>query len=301
MSSKDDIITSVPMLDGSNWIIWETQMKAYLRSKGFWQMVAGNDSRPANLADGATQAQTEACTKLQLEWDNRDDQALGSITLRVAHSLRTHLENSSEGSWNNLSSAFSKQGPGAIYNDFQKVVNLRIAANRHPSADIDTMWDLFERLKANGVDIPKLLRVMLLFNVLPPSLQTVATVQLQTQDKDDLDFLSVRDDIVIMYEHISRGHSANKISAVKRKGGDPSFHQQKKRFHPSDQPDRAPQQGSSNKGKEKANDQKEKKHCKQGSGKNYIQYSSSSSNSTNINILISRPSLISRKFLNRDL
>ena len=170
MSSKDDIITSVPMLDGSNWIIWETQMKAYLRSKGFWQMVAGNDSRPANLADGATQAQTEARTKLQLEWDNCNDQALGSITLHVAHSLRTHLENSSEGSWNNLSSAFSKQGPGAIYNDFQKVVNLRIAANRHPSADIDTMWDLFERLKANGVDIPKLLRVMLLFNALPPSL-----------------------------------------------------------------------------------------------------------------------------------
>jgi hypothetical protein len=46
MSSKEDLSASVPILIGPNWIIWEAQMKAYLRTKGLWQLVQGHETRP---------------------------------------------------------------------------------------------------------------------------------------------------------------------------------------------------------------------------------------------------------------
>jgi len=47
MSSKEDLSASVPILVGPNWIIWEAQMKAYLRTKGLWQLVTSGKQVPA--------------------------------------------------------------------------------------------------------------------------------------------------------------------------------------------------------------------------------------------------------------
>jgi hypothetical protein len=52
MSTKEDLSASVPILVGPNWIIWEAQMKAYLRTKGLWQLVTGNEQHPLSLPPG---------------------------------------------------------------------------------------------------------------------------------------------------------------------------------------------------------------------------------------------------------
>jgi len=52
MSSKKDLSASVPILVGPNWIIWEAHMKAYLHTKGLWQLVTGNDARPEDSPAG---------------------------------------------------------------------------------------------------------------------------------------------------------------------------------------------------------------------------------------------------------
>src|SRR5258708_34440402 len=107
MSTKDDLSSTVPILVGSNWIVWEAQMKAYLRTKGLWQLVTGNEIRPDDLPEGraartareatATQPAREAVegidfpdphdvaerAKEQRTWSNKDDQALGIITLTI--------------------------------------------------------------------------------------------------------------------------------------------------------------------------------------------------------------------------
>ena len=112
MSNKsNDLSASVPILTGPNWIIWEAQMKAYLRTKGLWQLVIGNENRPNALPAGRHAITARAATethpareavvaipfptdeelaarlKEQADWDNKDDQALGIITLKIAHSL----------------------------------------------------------------------------------------------------------------------------------------------------------------------------------------------------------------------
>jgi hypothetical protein len=122
MSSTADVMAVVPMLDGSNWIIWETQMKAFLRAKGLWQITSGSEVRPPSLVatddDTPTAEARYARRKEQIEWDNRDDQAIGYISLKITHSLRHHIKDDSAETWTSLNEAFSKQGPAAIYNDF---------------------------------------------------------------------------------------------------------------------------------------------------------------------------------------
>ena len=290
MSTKDDLSASVPILVGPNWIIWEAQMKAYLRTKGLWQLVVGNEHRPENLPTGCNAVAARAATQTtpareaveaipfpddeqlaarheeQADWDNKDDQALGIITLKISHSLRTHVEDDAYGAWNSLSTAFATPGPAAIFNDFAKIVNMRLHPNKHPAANMNTMWDLFERLRAQDVQIPANLRALILLNAVPSSLQSVVTVTLQTTETANLTFESIRDDITTIYEQTTcNTPNAHKLSAVKRKGGDPQFSQQRggkgKRFQPSDQPDCTFQEGSSKDGQKQ-------KHRKRGSGKN---------------------------------
>ena len=252
MSSGDNLKTLVPLLDGLNWRIWETQMTAYLRSKGLWQIVIGRETRPddyppnraAITARPATddrpareavpayhvpEADRAARAKEQLDWDTRDDMALGVITLCISHSLKVHIGEDATASqcWNNLKTALSSKGATTIFNDFQRLINMHITSDKHPANDMDNMWELFERLKANEVDIPEVLRVLILLNALPTTLSVVSTITLQTQEKSDLDFNDTRQAIITEYERRSN-LSANKLSAVKRKGADPSFSSQKR-------------------------------------------------------------------------
>ena len=104
---------------------------------------------------------------------------------------------------------------------------------------------------------------MLLLNSLPPSLSNVTTITLQMHTTAQLNFSNLRGDIITEYERKTLPF-ANKLSAVKRKGADPPYRSQK-RFQPSDQPDRAPAEGSSNKGKGRST---EKSKRKRGSGIN---------------------------------
>src|ERR1700694_1822631 len=152
-AKETELSASVPILIGPNWIIWEAQMKAYLRTQGLWQLVMGNEDKPEELPSGRagqaaraatdttpardaiqaipfpTAAELEARRKERQDWDNKDDRAIGIITLKISHSLRTHIVNEAATTWENLSTAFATPGPAAIFNDFAKVVNLRLQSN----------------------------------------------------------------------------------------------------------------------------------------------------------------------------
>src|SRR5260221_13184142 len=72
MSSKEDLSASVPILVGPNWIIWEAQMKAYLRTKGLWQLVSGNEIRPTDLAverNAQIQSNQHPAADMNTMWD----------------------------------------------------------------------------------------------------------------------------------------------------------------------------------------------------------------------------------------
>ena len=243
------------MLDGSNYLEWEKIMSAYLRSKGLWQITSGGDVRPTPLDPTAdpkpSAANIAECNKEIADWDKENDKALGLIQMKCTINLSTYDESTSCSTWNGLKKAFATPTATAVFNDFQKLLAIKVSGNKHPGPEMDEMWTLMERLKANQVDLPKFLRAFLLFHALPSSLGAVVTVQLQTVAATDLDFQSIRS--VVQLESERKTPSlAHRLSAVKHKGpADPSFQQQKKHNRSSAPAPEAPSGSSDYKGKGK--------------------------------------------------
>src|SRR6266536_4673325 len=89
--SNDELYRTVPMLDGSNYPVWAQAITAALRSKGVWQIARGSEVRPEDLPAGAAAAAKAERTKEQSDWDNRDDQALGLMQLKMQRTLHHHI------------------------------------------------------------------------------------------------------------------------------------------------------------------------------------------------------------------
>jgi len=73
--------TSMSILDRSNYLVWKNQMRAWLRSKGLWQITNRNEKKFPELDPSASSAACEANYKQCMDWDNKDDQAYGAILL----------------------------------------------------------------------------------------------------------------------------------------------------------------------------------------------------------------------------
>ena len=62
-------------------------MRAWLQSKGLWQITYGNAKKFPESDASAMLTVHEANYKSQMEWDNKDDQAYRSILLQVNPSV----------------------------------------------------------------------------------------------------------------------------------------------------------------------------------------------------------------------
>ena len=72
----------VPLLEGSNYLIWAGAMRPYLQSQGMWQIVNGNELKPRALTAMATNAAKVAAREAECkDWNNKDDQAFRAIML----------------------------------------------------------------------------------------------------------------------------------------------------------------------------------------------------------------------------
>ena len=69
--ATSSVSTHVPILDGTNYREWATQMRAYLRSVGLWLIVNGTTTAPMDLAELA-------------KWTLSDSMANGAIELRCS-------------------------------------------------------------------------------------------------------------------------------------------------------------------------------------------------------------------------
>ena len=125
----------VPVLDGSNYGLWSTAMKAFLMSLGLWAHITGVTAAPADVTDvtGAVVNQ-EARDK----WFERDTMAIGHITLRVNPSIQQELDSLPADSfadnyWTHLSSRYGTAMPSSIYKDFKETLNIRLNPGQHPT------------------------------------------------------------------------------------------------------------------------------------------------------------------------
>ena len=75
-SNESLLFTSVSILDGSNYLVWKNQMKAWLQSKGLWQIMSRNERKFPEADTSSSVAICEVNYKSQMEWDNKDDPPL---------------------------------------------------------------------------------------------------------------------------------------------------------------------------------------------------------------------------------
>jgi gag-polypeptide of LTR copia-type/Domain of unknown function (DUF4219) len=221
-------------LNGSNWLMWSHQMTAYLRSQSLWQLVNGARACPTDLPGGANPAKVETRMLLQTDWDDKNDQVLGIIHLRITFALQTtYMATTTAAMWTTLKGAFDILSTASIFTDVKKAMAFKLSGTKDPLPEIMRPNKNLECLAMNGVDIPKPLHCMILLAGIPPQWDTLASNILATMKTATLVFNDIQDQIHNKYEYRSgraapqqKKESAMKISAVKRKGQDPKISQQ---------------------------------------------------------------------------
>ena len=216
----------VPTFDGSNFLEWKAQMQAYLMEKGLWRITNGMLTVPVAGTAGATAADVET-------WHTKDDQANGSMTLRLAHNLRTGVVGATAAlTWTALNTQFAQTGVAVVYQDFKAAMRCKLGTS-NPAKDITKLYTHLERLRANQVVIPDYVQGMMLLNVIPQEWDHVAAYYVQTTTTvANVAFTDIR--TAILAEHDCLGgtkqnqhHITDKISAVKHKGKSPKFSSQR--------------------------------------------------------------------------
>ena len=219
MSSNS--INTVPVFASANFRTWQQQMGDFLHFQRLWRITSGAATRPV----GNTPADLVA----QNAWDEGDEQAQGILGLRLSPNLRTHLGATSALSWTALDNAFGQPGVATIYADLQAALHMRISGGQNLQVEMQRLLTLFERLRANGMQISDPIQGMMTLCALPAKWDNVAMVYVQGVNAlANVTFATVRDAIMVEYERTARPSAlaTQKISVVKRKGKSPQFREQ---------------------------------------------------------------------------
>jgi len=220
--------TSVSILDRSNYLVWKNQMKAWLQSKGLWQITSGNERKFPKADASASQATCKANYKQHMDWDNKDDQAYGTMLLRVNPSVAavTTSTTTARDVWMALHTAFSTTSPSAIFTEFKNAISKKISV-ANPTLNIMEMNENFQCLMATTVVIPEVVQAMILLNAMPKEYDRVAQTMLQTTEQSKLIFNYIRDTILMKHSQVKASQpvkqTTNKLSAVKWKGANPKW------------------------------------------------------------------------------
>ena len=167
-NNNNNIATHVPILDGTNYREWESQMKGYLQSQGLWRVANGTVTHPAN--DLPVE---------QAKWDILDNMAQGALTLCISPNCRNHVGATSAETWTALETAYGQVGISRIYGDFKALVSFRLSGTQHPAAEMECFNTSLQCLVANGTNLPNNIVGLMYLSSLPSRWDHVAAIYLQ--------------------------------------------------------------------------------------------------------------------------
>jgi hypothetical protein len=225
----------VPILNGSNYGIWSSAMRAFLMSLGLWAHVTGTTAAPTEMVDAAGAVTNQEAHN---KWFEKDTMAIGHLTLRVNPSIQQELDSLPAASfandyWTHLSTRYGTAMPSSIYKDFKETLNICLNPGQHPTQQIDHMVAAFQCLTATSIIIPPQIQAMILLSALPQKWEMLVSTMTQQHVLTMIQLSHVRDTILAQYEseNVCSGgkgkqQHANKLSAVKQKCGNQNFSNQ---------------------------------------------------------------------------
>jgi hypothetical protein len=88
----------VPILDGSNYRIWSSAMRAFLISLGLWARTMDTTAAPVETLDATDAVMNQEAHN---KWFEKDDMAIGHLPLRVNPSIQQELDSLPTASFTN--------------------------------------------------------------------------------------------------------------------------------------------------------------------------------------------------------
>ena len=201
--------------------------------------------------------------------------------------------------WSIIKHDYDWQGPVQQFNDFKEFARFCLDHNKPPRPQFDKLMQKYNHLEMQGITIPGAIKGMLLIQALPPHWETsLLNIALASGTFTSLDINGLMDTVEHLYnaDRVQKNKglqpAVTKISAVKRKPGNPSFSNQKQKGQvPS--PNKNGGQYQSGKGK--------KRHGTHGSGNGSSSKNNSNAHCTHFasTASIPSPTSISKKqFMN---
>jgi hypothetical protein len=103
------------------------------------RQVAANAAQP-------TQAELVAMA----DWDKIDLQVKSMIAKHLSTNLRILLGTTSMATWMNLDQRYGVPHFTGIYKDYELAHSIRLTTGENPNVQIQKIWTILERLRANG-------------------------------------------------------------------------------------------------------------------------------------------------------
>ena len=226
------LTTLIPILDGTNYHEWSKAMQAYLMSMDLWEFANRDESKPTISATS-----TDAKRAAHKAWKSTNQKALANLVLRVNPTICVDLDalNTADTVWNCLRLYFDVVQPTMVFKDSKEAISIRIDAMKHPLPQINRLQASVHHLSINGVAIPEIIQVMILLSALPLKWEMLVSILCTNYKITSLELKHVCKAVMVQWEaekskgkHIPQPsqQNAHKLSAVKRKCGDPSYKQQ---------------------------------------------------------------------------
>jgi hypothetical protein len=186
MSSQ--LTSLVPVLNGTNYQEWSMTMQNYLMSQGQWKCVLAEvpvaKTRKAIITEASSSDDTKETVATETivpdekaieAWYEAADKAIGNIRLRIHHTI-SYQYNSIETAfelWNTLKDKYGQPGITRSFLEFKGAMDTSIPGNADPSPALDKITSHFARLKDLSVEVPEIVKVMIVLSKAPPSMETV--------------------------------------------------------------------------------------------------------------------------------
>jgi hypothetical protein len=229
LKMSNTLTQNVPIMDGSNFLVWVQQMTSYLQSQGLFRTL--QKSHPELGTEDSAPDMSEAIEK----WEDANSKALGLMMLWLHFSIAyKHQEMSNAGTLlKNLGTEYGTPGVAGTFLEFKKMMDLRIPKNQDPSIALDQFIGHVSCLYEHDLELAPELQSLLLVKI--PS-----TMSHLVQDycrvgglKELMPVEKMRREVLIAWEQkLSKGKQsqnqqhAQKISAVQHGPHQPGFQQQ---------------------------------------------------------------------------
>ncbi|KAL0062532.1 hypothetical protein AAF712_010571 [Marasmius tenuissimus] len=160
-------------------------------------------------------------------WKKYEFKAMGALRATTTIAVQSIIEDDDTAwnAWEEIKAHYGQQTSVSVWADFKSVMEFRLSGG-NPVPEIAKLELLFGQLTEAQINLPTLVRAMLLLSIIPQSWANAREFATNGNSPAELTFEVARDAVINHYESRKPAPLTLRISSVKKKDKDPKFNQQ---------------------------------------------------------------------------